>query len=189
MRSWRLLAIAALCACASSGTSGSAKLIDVWRAPGTVSFVFNKIAVLALNGGPDVRAQVEGLVAARDPRLTAASSVLGKEDMRGIEAIKRKLLAANFDGVIVMRLIREGEINPHASKPGESISSYANSVSPGEVPFGGKLQIETTVYRVEDEGMIWKATVESDTSADRQTAIRDAVQVMSDHLRETGIIH
>src|SRR5262249_48393922 len=50
--------------CASSG----ARLVDAYRAPGTVSFVFNKVAVIALNGGPEQRAMIEDEIVRGRPK-------------------------------------------------------------------------------------------------------------------------
>jgi hypothetical protein len=99
--------------------------------------VFQKIAVLALNGGPDMRKQIEQQLADETHgKLVPASSVLGSGDMRSVPAMRKKLIDQGFDGVVTMRLIRGGEINPSQSIQGQSLTSYAESVPPGEPTFG-----------------------------------------------------
>ena len=175
--------------CASSG----ARLLETWRAPGTMSFVFERSAVLVLNGGPERRATLEAeIVSAGNPsRLVAASNVLRPEELRSLPSVRQKLMEQGFDGILVMRLVRATEINPGESSQGESFTTYAGSVAPDDPPFGeGKLRIETSVYRLADEGLVWRAMVESDTSSnDPRIVVREAVSVMKDHLRGTGLVH
>ena len=185
MKRW--IAVAALLAagCASNG----AHVINTWRAPGTVSFVFSKVAVIVLNGSRDQRAVVEDELVKDRPRLVAGHTVLTPADMRSVAVAKKVLLADKFDGVVTLRVIRATEVNP-ASVTGESFSSYAESVGVGEAPFGaGKIHIETNVYQIADEKLIWSAIVEADSSKDPKTIARAAADALLDELRSTGLVH
>jgi hypothetical protein len=178
-----------LAGCASSS---SAKLLDAYRAPGTVSIVFEKIAVLVLNGDRDLRSSLEAQVVAsakQRNRLFAAHAALGT-DMPSVEVIKQKLAEQNFDGVIALRMIRATEVNTSASDPGVTFSSYASSVPPGEAPFGeGRVRVEASIYRLSDEHLVWRGIVEASGSNSPSELVADAVLVIRDELRDTGLVH
>ena len=187
-----LLALAAAACGSTNPSSPYAKIVDTYRARGTVSFVYDKAAVLVLNGGPDLRRTIEAQVAASagNPKLFAAHSVLTIDDMRSAAAMRRKLLDQKFDGLLVMRVVRPNEVNPGETIPGETFSSYASSVDEGAPPFGeGKLLLETSVYRLESEKLLWRALVEADSTEGAQAMVRHAVNVMRGDLQRTGLIH
>jgi len=159
-------------------------------APGTVSFVFNKTAVIVLNGGPDLRRQLEQQIQTdTHNRVIAASSILGEGDMRSIEAFKSKLLAEKFDGVIVLRMVRATEVNDAATVPGESFTNYANSVGQDEPAFGGNHRVDARVFNVADEKLIWRATLDAHSSLDAPSMVSEIVKVLRDTLRDTGLVH
>ena len=185
MRPW----VAALTIVAA-GCSSGARILNSYRAPGTVSFVFTKVVVIVLNGSRDQRAALEDEVVKERPRLVAAHTVLAPEDMRSVAVAKQKLLADKFDGVVTMRLIRATEVNPETLARGESFSSYAESSATPETPFGPNMvRIETNIYELPDEKLIWSATVEAPRSKEPRDTVRAAVDAMLDELRATGLVH
>ena len=184
----RWIATAALIAAGCS--SGGTRILNTYRAPGTVSFVFSKVAVIALNGSRDQRAAVEDELVKDRPRLVAAHTVLAPADMRSVATAKKVLLADKFDGVVTMRVIRATEVNPEKLNPGETLSSYAESAGDSEAPFGqGKIRIETNVYQLADEKLIWSAIVETNQSNDPKAVARAAADALLDELRSTGLVH
>jgi hypothetical protein len=89
-----------------------------------------------------------------------------------------------------MRLIRGGEINPSQSMQGQSLTSYAESVPPGEPTFGaGKILVETSFYRLADEDPIWRANVEAESLPDRSATLHEIVVALRNELRGTGLVH
>ena len=172
--------------CSSSG----AQIVDAYRAPGTVSFTFNRVAVIVLNGSHDLRSSLEDEVVktAGGKRLVASHTVLGENDIRSYDTVRQALLSKQFDGAATMRLIRGDEIDPYASSPGESFSTYAESVPPGEPVFGGKVVVETSVYRLSDEKLIWRGVVKAD-KGNPQATMREVVQTLANHMRDTGLVH
>jgi hypothetical protein len=173
--------------CSSSG----AHVVDAYRAPGTVSFTFNRIAVIVLNGSHDLRSSLEDEVvkAGGGQRLVASHTVLGESDMRSYQTVLQALLSKQIDGAVTMRLIRADEIDPYGSTQGESFTTYAQSVPAGEVPFAGKVVVETNIYRLSDEKVIWRGVVASDKGADPQATMREVVHALANHMHETGLIH
>ena len=185
MRRW-----AAAVSIVAAGCSSGARIMSTYRAPGTVSFVFSKVAVIVLNGSRDQRAVLEDEVVKDRPRLIAGHTVLAPEDMRSVAVAKQKLLADKFDGVVTMRLIRATEVNPDTLHPGESFSSYSESAGSDEAPFGQNMvRIETNIYQLPDEKLIWSAIVEAPRAKDPKDTVRAAVDAMLDELRATGLVH
>jgi hypothetical protein len=173
--------------CSSSG----AQVVDAYRAPGTVSFTFNRVAVIVLNGSHDLRSSLEDEVVktAGGNRLVASHTVLGENDIRSYQTVRQALLSKQFDGAATMRLVRADEIDEHASTPGEGFSTYAESVPAGEAAFGGKVVVETSVYRLSDEQLVWRGVVAADKSATQQGTMREVVKALANHMRDTGLIH
>lgn len=184
-----LVLVLLLTGCSSSAPQ--ARVVDFYRAPGTLSFAFERGVVLVLNGGPELRAQLENAVIAQSGRmrLVAASSVLQDGDMRGIETLRGRLLDQGYDGLLTMRVLRDTEVNPSQSEAGETFTTYAGSVPPGEDAFGGMALIEAKIFRVSDEALVWRAVAECPNSGDPQAVVAEAVRVMMDELRRTGLVH
>ncbi len=192
MRKTLLSVCCALAAVWTGGcASSSARLIDSYRAPGTVSLVFERVAVFVMNGGPELRGTLEDDIVrgSGSPRLIAAHSVLAGDEMRSVSTIRRTLLDKKFDGIVTLRLLRPDEIDPASTYAGESFSTYAGSVSPGEPAFGkGNIRIETSFYDLADEKLVWRGIVESNQNDPHEIA-RGVVYVIGSRLRQTGLVH
>jgi hypothetical protein len=186
-----LCCAAVLLLLARCSSSSGAQIVDAYRAPGTVSFTFDRVAVIVLNGNHDLRSSLEDEVVKTGggKRLVAAHTVLGEDDMRSYNAVRQALLSKKFDGAVTMRLVRPDEIDAYASKPGESFSTYAEGVPAGEAAFGGKTVVETNIYRLSDEELIWRGVVTANKGANPQATIREIVQTLAGHMRDTGLLH
>jgi len=187
-----IICCAALALALGACSTSNAHLVDAYRAPGTVSFVFNRVAVIVLNGSHDLRSSLEDEVVktAGGTRLVASHTVLSEADARSAEAVRQALLDKKFDGAVTMRIIRPDEVNPAESSRGESFMTYAESAAlSGEPAFGGKVLIETTIYRLEDSKLVWRGIVENPKTTDAHATVRETVHALADHMRDTGLIH
>lgn len=176
---------------AACGSSSNQNLIESYRAPGTLSFVFDRVAVIALNGGPEVRqiAEDTAVKQGRAGRLVAAHTVLSGEAMRSYENARQSLVEQGFDGALTLRVVRAEEINPGETRPG-SFSSYAGSVPPGEAAFGeGRMRIEANVFRLADGALIWHGIAECKESRDPEVIVKEAAGIIAGEMRRTGLIH
>ena len=147
--------------------------------------------MIVLNGSHDLRSSLEDEVVktAGGTRLVASHTVLSEADARSAEAVRQALLDKKFDGAVTMRIIRPDEIDPSRSSQGESFITYAESADPGQPAFGGKVLIETTIYRLEDSKLVWRGIVENPKTSDAHATIRDTVHALAGHFRDTGLIH
>jgi hypothetical protein len=179
-----------LSACATSQTNG--RLVDEYRARGTLSLVFERVAVIVLNGGPELRSAMEAHIVSeqRGSRLAASHTVLRPEDQRSYETVRQRLLDQKFDGAVTLRLIRGTEVNAAESEAGVKFTNYADSVPLGEPEFGtATVLVEASFYNLSDEKLVWRGIAEIPRSNDARTMARDAAGVIRARLRETGLVH
>src|SRR5215471_10878803 len=95
------LAIAALTVgCATT------EMTSTWTDPSAKGAAMSKIAVVALAKDPGLRRIAEDSAASgmAGAQATPSYQVLGDTDLKNREAVKSKLKAAGFNGVLVMRL-------------------------------------------------------------------------------------
>lgn len=186
-----------LAACAST------KFKSTWKAPdaGTLSFKGKKVLALCITPREDSRKGAEGALAyelnARGVAGVPAYTVIPAAEIKDKEAVKARIQAAGFAGAVVMRAVggqQEIGSSPAAYWGGyyESFSGYYGYgwgavADPGYVRIDTFVSVETLIYDVQRDKLVWAAISESKNPQSAETLVRDLAAVAAQELKKQGL--
>lgn len=189
------LACIILPACASTSLTNS------WKDPGTTGPVsFDQILVVFMNSNESVRRIAEDALVRRvgPGRRIASYTIISQEEARATDNAADKLRAANFDGAIVMRVIsRDQELSysPGMTYPSHYGSFYGyygygwpSVYDPGYLRTDTVVTVETNVFSVTDDKLLWSGVSETFNPNDVAKAVNDVADAVSEELRQQGLL-
>jgi hypothetical protein len=192
-------------ACASTSIKSS------WRDPAATaqSLRFRRIVVVALMRDSATRRVAEDELAGvinRGPRgragevqAVAGYTLLGEDDLRNVEAAKAKIRPEGFDGAITMRLVGKDQrvtYVPAAPAPpiayGRMWGYYGGAggalYDPGYLRTDTVVSVETNVYSVTDEKLLWSGVSETFDPRDARTLVDDVARAVAKALEKEGLL-
>jgi hypothetical protein len=197
------LAAAALAAVAlfSLNACSTAEVKDVWKAPALTNINFKKVLVIASVKDGAARRVAEDAIAAALPNAEAVPSYafITDGDIKDAAKISAALKAANFDGIIVMRMVSERtEVNAYSTGgyPGYygSFGGYYGRYGYGTVGMGTTvttdriISIETNIYELASEKLIWSGAVESTSPGNIKQMVDDTVGAVRQYMLKQKLI-
>jgi hypothetical protein len=162
-----------------AGCTASTKLTNVWSDPTFKTNSLQKLVVVGIAQNPSVRRVFEdGFVASlKGQGVQALASYTLVGDGQLDSARVREMLRENAcDGVFLTRLVDRKTVETyyppttsHVSAPsayyggwyGYYSTSYAYTMTPGYTVQNEVVNLETNLYRVSDEKLVWSALSES----------------------------
>jgi len=200
LRHARALAVAVsailVVACAST-----AKVINSWSAPGVVQVSFDgrKVLALMIDSDPWVRREAENELVQQMKRVqgVAAHTMFSEDELKDADHTKRKIIGDGFEGVVTMRLVGSEQVR--SWQPGLYPSSYyspwgyygyARSLAydPGYLRTDTIVQVETNIYSVGDEKLIWSSLSESFNPKDARKLVDNVARGVAKAMRKQGFV-
>lgn len=203
-----LVAAAAL----STGGCATTKLTDSWKSPDApAKFNFSKILAAFVTGDDAMRRTTEDYLVLRlgPDRTTPSYKVVPASETQDMEKAKVRVKEAGFDGAIVLRVVsvdQEDTYAPPAAYTGSvSVSSgyyggYYGSFwgywgtgwpmvySPGYIKSDRVVRVETLVYSVTDDKILWGARTQTTNPASVLRAVDDIADAVAARLKKDGLI-
>jgi len=190
-----VMGLSALATC-SSGT----KLAGTWREPQMTGVPFQKVVVLVLAKDTIMRRIAEDEFVARASGNTEAVqsySLIPEDELGDQDKVKARLAAANIDGAAVMRLV--GSDLQVTYNPGSYVTAYYTFwgyygyaypmvFDTGYVTADRVVRVETNVYSVTGDKLIWSGLSESMNPNSAQQIVDDVVRVVVSNLKANGIV-
>jgi hypothetical protein len=188
-----LLLALALGGCATSRT----RLETSWRSPEATTLSFERVLVLASMPDAATTRRIEEGLAARLPGGVAAHRVLADE-VRGDEArLKQAVRASGVDGLIVVRLV--GREERQRWVPGDFPAYYYTpygyhryrgpyTYDPGYMRVEEVFQLETNVYDVADEALLWSGLASTVSPRSMEQLVEEQLEVVGAELRRQGLV-
>jgi hypothetical protein len=182
-----------LTACAST------TITESWKDPSVERIAFKKVLAMAIFADATLRHIAEDEMVRQMPDVEAVPSytILSEADSQDLEKAKAKITAAGFDGVVTMRLVKsEQQVTPI---PGAYPTAYPwfwgyygyawpTAYDPGFVRADTIVQVETKVYSLKDDRLVWTGLSETFNPRDAQDLVRGVAQAVAADLRKQGII-
>jgi hypothetical protein len=193
-----LLGLAALAVgCATTQIQSS------WTDPSADSIHFDKVVVFALAKDPATRRIAEDELVRGSPsgRVVASYTFVPDAQLGDVAAVKREVLARGFDGAVVMRPV--GTETRQTVVPGAPLppfgSPYTNlwgyygygwpgAYAPDTVRTDRYVEIETLVYSVPADKLLWGARSETMNPASVNELVDDVAKAVREDLRKKGLI-
>ncbi|MBK8575963.1 MAG: hypothetical protein IPN90_09905 [Elusimicrobia bacterium] len=187
-----LAALVVLSACSLNNT----RMIQVWANPEmkVQPIHFNKILVVAVAPNNTERRSAEDAMVNRiGPKATPSYNLLSDDEINKSSTTKAALRGSDFDGIIVLRWLgvrQEKEImaSPTYSPMWDHYSYSWSYMQESTVVQWKILQLETRIYSVKDEKLIWSGTTETAEPQTIQKVINDVADVVRKQLRKQGLL-
>ena len=186
-------AVFALSACASSG------ITDSWVAPGAGPIRFTKTLVVAMHPVEAVRRIGEDRLVRRigQGRAVASHTLLSLEELQDTEAARASLDGDGFDGAVMMRVVGQDQVLSY--QPAMAYPAYygqfwglvgyvAPLYGPTVMQGGTTVYVETNVYSIVDEQLIWSGVTRSLDPMDINGTIDEIADAVGDELRSQGLL-
>ena len=191
-----LILVASLCLSASCATT---KMTDTWRDDayrGTI----RKVVVVGIFKEPDTRKIFEDEFAdrlrARGVDATASRKIVSDAEMPDKEIVIGKIGKFGADTVLVTRVMDMETVKNYVPGQAYAVPTYYGyygayynySYRPGYTETEGTAYLETNLYNVGDEKLIWSGRSKTKLSATRYELIQAFVKTMLDGLSEAKLI-
>ena len=183
--------------------SAAPKFTSVWKSPeaGSVSFAGKKVAALVISQDDSLRVSGEEALVreltARGLQSVATYRIAPKEELQSADRAKGWFEKANVDGVVAMRPVSSDKRTTY--NPGTWLSPSYSSLwgyygygwgsmySPGSFEEDTIVIVETTIYSVPRDKLLWAAVSETKNPKDLQRFVQDLVKESVKALHEQGL--
>jgi hypothetical protein len=172
------------------------QLVNVWSDPsarGTVKLT-NVMALVIAREEVVRRVGEDQIVVSLQPtRAVAAYRILSHDELKNKARADQALKAMGVDGVVTMRLVGATEQpmwGPYAYPTFWGYYGYAYPMvyGPNYGYTNTIVRLETKVYSLKDDRLIWGATSDTFNPATAQTLVAEVAQVVIGDLRKQGFV-
>ena len=176
----------------AAAVSAAPKFIAVWKDPELqrLNFAGKKVAALAITDDLSLQMSAEEALtrelSARGVSGIASYRIVPREELKSAEKAKAWFERASIDGVVALRVVRKDTEKTYT--PTVWTSSYYQSFwgyygyGWGSVYVAGSesetttLVVETLIFNVRSDKLIWAATSETENPKELQSFVKDLVK-------------
>jgi len=169
---------------------GSTTLTDVWKAPDTARLQFKKVLVVAISKDITWRRTIEDELVRRirDVQAAASYQFFADGEPRDWEAARERLKAAGFDGLVTLRLAGVDKQQTYVPPVyAQGVGGYWGH-SPGFTVTDTLVQVETLVYELGDDKLVWASRSRSFNPANAKDLVNEVVNAVRDEMKRQGLI-
>jgi len=188
--------------------AGSTKYVSVFRNPraGTIDFSGKKVAAFVVIPDQVMREGREETLAeelrSRGVDCIAGYMVLPGELVKDREKAKAFLGKAKISGAVMMRLVGDEERTTYS--PATTTTWYSQPYYPGFWNYWGYswgvvyspgyqwtdriITLETLIYSIENDELLWAGRSESENPKDIKKFVKDLVEAAGKELRKAGLV-
>jgi hypothetical protein len=188
----------------SISACGSTTFTSTWKAPDAqrVDPAGKSIAALVIYGDKKRRRDAEVYLAheltIRGARGVAAYTLLGLDGYPTVDYARARFKEAGVEGVVIMRLVAHDQtviVDPGGfsgsaySSFGSYYSSYGMSVSysTGSVQTDTVVTIETLIYSLKQDKLLWAGTSRTSNPDGLQSLITEVADAVSSQMARQGL--
>lgn len=181
-----------LAACSINNT----RLLQSWTNPQmtTRPIHFNKIIVVAVApNDTDRRTAEDAMVTQIGPKATASYTLLNGDELKNKETAKSRINGAGFDGAIVVRWLgfrneKEVVATPTYSPMWDHYSYSWTYMQESTVVQWTILQLETRIFSVKEETLLWSGTTETTEPGAIPKLIQNLAVVVKKEMNKQGLL-
>jgi hypothetical protein len=194
-----------ICAALWLSACSSTTFTSTWKAPGAqrVDPAGKSIAALVIYGDKMPRRDAEVYLAnditTRGARGVAAYTLIGLDGYPSVDYARARFKEAGVEGVVIMRLVAHDQrviVDPGGFSGsmygsfGSYYSSYGMSVtySTGSVQTDTEVTIETLIYSLNQDKLLWAGTSRTSNPAGLQSLIIEVADAVSSELASQGLV-
>jgi hypothetical protein len=176
----------------------STQLLSTWKKPDVRQINFQRVVVIAAAKDPATRRAVEDQLVSRLRGPAVSSYTLSPTSAPVDEELHALIQNGHFDGAIVMRLAsidKETEWVPGTwSGPyygygyGYGTMDYWGMSDPGHYETNTVLRMETNVYELPSEQLIWAASSKTTNPKNLKELVNETIDIVAKQLKKEGLI-
>lgn len=180
------------------------KILSAWKAPdiGPTSFAGKKVAALLISHDLSLRMSTEEALAreliSRGADGVAAYRVIPQEELKDAKKARDWFLRAGVEAVVVLRVVSTEKERNYSdlvwTSPNYSTLSgyYGYGWSTLYVPLSVSddtvVTIETLIYSVPRDWLLWAATTETMNPSDVQKVVDDLTKTLVKEMKKEGLV-
>jgi len=185
--------IGALVILACLAGCGATRMKTTWKAPDTSRIHFRKIVAFVLAKDETVRRNGELELCERIKTVPCAPafSVVPDADRGNVDAVAKRVDAAGFDGAVVLRYSGQRVQQTYVQTAplwGYYGYGWGTAYNPGYVRQDQLVDVETTVYSVRDQKLLWAGVTETMNPSDVRRTVGEIVDATAKAMRKEGLI-
>jgi hypothetical protein len=198
-----LCVVVAVGLASSSALAASVKFTSVWKAPGVrqVSFAGKKVAAVVMSHDDSLRVAGEEALTreltARGLQGVAAYRIIPKEELTVAEKAKGWFERSAVDGVVVLRPVAKEKVQTY--NPGTWVTpsygtlwgyygyGWGSVYIPGSTRRDTVVVVETTIYSVPRNELVWAGVSETKNPKQLQKFIEDLAKECVKELHKQGL--
>jgi hypothetical protein len=174
---------------------------STWRDPAAqpVALQGQKVAAFMISPEESVRRAAEDILArelsARGVQGVPGYQLTGGQPPRDSELLRQKLEQAGVDGTVILRVVdRRQELNYVPGGPSYSTMygywdyGWGMAASPGYLQTNTIVSVETLVYSVRQDKLLWGGVSETIDPHNLDSFIKDIVKAAGDEIRKAGLV-
>jgi len=184
-----------------AGCSPATTFVNTWTAPDAKPFAFKKVLVIALVPNEQMRRsaedQIVGLI--KNTPAVASYTFLSAEQMKDTDYAKAKVAELGIDGAVILayqgtdketEYVSGGAYASSYYQPFWGYYGYASPVmyDPGYMTTYNVVKIETTIYSMPDEKMLWAGMSHTEDPGSLQSLVDSVAQATATKLRQQGLV-
>jgi len=200
-----LTAVSLVLFAVASAAAASAKFMHTWKAPGAeqIGYAGKKVVGLIVSDDMSLRMSAEEALAreltAKGVQGLAAYRVIPKEETRDPNTAKGWFERAGAAGVVVMRLVDLSKETEPSVVVWQTAPYYGSLWSYYPYAWGAtfnlgpartdvKVVVETLVFDVGGNRLLWAGTSESSNPKDAQALVKTLVNSAADQMKKDGLM-
>ncbi len=180
----------------SACSMNNTRMINSWTNPDlkVQPIHFNKIIVVAVAPSDTERRSAEdAMVAKIGPKATPSYTLLNESELKDPTIAKQRIQQASFDGMVLLRWLSVREEKEYTATPTQSPlwDHYSYSwtyMQETNVVQWKILQLETRIFSLADEKLIWSGTTETVEPPAIPQLVNNVAKVIEKKLRSQGLL-
>jgi hypothetical protein len=195
------LVVAGLAALVVAAACSTTEFKSTWRDPTAqmTSFQDKKVAAFVVSSNQSTRLAGEDALAralaSRGVQGVPGYQLIGAEQASDSEVLRRKLQQSGVDGAVFMRVVdRRQEVNYvpggpyYGSMYGYWDYGWSAASAPGYVTTSNIVSVETLVYSVPQDKLLWGGVSETMDPTKLDSAIKEIVDAAANQMKKEGLI-
>lgn len=201
MKRIQLVVLAAVTLPVIAGCAPRTTFVNTWAAPDAKPLEFKKILVIGMFPNEQMRRSAEDQIVGMITKTQAVASytILSQEQVKDTDLAKQKVAELGVDGAVIMCYQGTDKREEYVSGSAYTSSYYqpfwgyygygAGMVySPGYVEQYNVVRVETTIYSMPDQKMIWAGMSETEDPGSLQALVDGVAKGTVTELRKHKLI-
>jgi hypothetical protein len=177
-------------------SSSSTQVTTVWKTSEPMPARMDKIVALVVNATPTERRAAEDELVSQLPpgRGVAGYTLIGDDDLKSREKVKKIVTTSDVDGLVVVRVVAIDKTMVYhpptygANSPIDEYYGSYNAATPGYTETNATARTEISLYSVRDQKLLWGGAANTFNPENIRDAMRQIAKQSVKELQKQGLV-